>query len=201
MKKNIRVFENGKYIDKEINYIPIRYIIAIILAIFEISSIIAILVLLAMYVPYFYIAIYITVVVIEIKIIASDENPDYKVPWLIAVIALPIIGMMLYFMFSKRKLLKKIINKLAIYNNPIIYDKHNKNLNRLKDQNELLYTQALNNPDDAVLAERLSAVTAEFENLDKMKAVGRVNIAEEGVRTSGHLPLNMLPYLYQQKAA
>ena len=58
MKKNIRVFENGKYIDKEINYIPIRYIISIILAIFEISSIIAILVLLAMYVPYFYIAIY-----------------------------------------------------------------------------------------------------------------------------------------------
>lgn len=144
MKKNIRVFENGRYIDKEINYIPIRYIISIILAIFEISSIIAILVLLAMYVPYFYIAIYITVVVIEIKIIASDENPDYKVPWLIAVIALPIIGMMLYFMFSKRKLPKKIINKLAIYNNPIIYDKHNKNLNRLKDQNELLYTQALN---------------------------------------------------------
>ena len=77
---------------------------------------------------------------IEIKIIASDENPDYKVPWLIAVIALPIIGMMLYFMFSIRKLPKKIINKLAIYNNPIIYDKYNKNLNRLKDQNELLYT-------------------------------------------------------------
>ena len=95
-----------RYIDKEINYIPIRYIISIILAIFEISSIIAILVLLAMYVPYFYIAIYITVIVIEIKIIASDENPDYKVPWLIAVIALPIVGMMLYFMFSKRKHIK-----------------------------------------------------------------------------------------------
>ena len=129
MKKSIRVFENGEYIDKEINYIPIRYIISIFLAIFEIASIIAILVLLAMYVPYFYIAIYITVIVIEIKIIASDENPDYKVPWLIAVIALPIVGMMLYFMFSKRKLPKKIIKKLAIYNQPIKYDKHNDNLN------------------------------------------------------------------------
>lgn len=144
MKKNIRVFENGEYIDKEINYIPVRYIISIFLAILEIVSIIAILFLLAMYVPYFYIAIYITVVVIEIKIIASDENPDYKVPWLIAVIALPIVGMMLYFMFSKRKLPKKIIKKLDIYNKPIDYDNHKDNLLNLKQENELLYTQGLN---------------------------------------------------------
>lgn len=144
MKKNIRVFENGEYIEKEINYIPIRYIISILLAIFEIVSIIAILVLFAMYVPYFYIAIYITVVAIEIKIIASDENPDYKVPWLIAVIALPIVGMMLYFMFSKRKLPKKIIKKLDMYNKPIDCEEHSNNLKMLKQENELLYTQALN---------------------------------------------------------
>ena len=144
MKKNIRVFENGKYIDKEINYIPIRYIISILLAIFEIASIIAILVLLAMYVPYFYVAIYITVIVIEIKIIASDENPDYKVPWLIAVIALPIVGMMLYFMFSKRKLPKKIIKRLDVVNKPLDYENHQNNLNKLKEKDELLYTQALN---------------------------------------------------------
>lgn len=144
MKKSIRVFENGEYVDKVINYIPIRYIISILLAIFEIISIIAILVLLAMYVPYFYIAIYITVIVIEITIIASDENPDYKVPWLVTVIALPIVGMMLYFMFSKRKLPKKIIKKLDIYNKPINYGEHQHNLEMLRNENELLYTQALN---------------------------------------------------------
>ncbi len=74
MKKNIRVFENGEYIEKEINYIPIKYIISILLAIFEIVSIIAILVLLAMYVPYFYIAIYITVVAIEIHNLIIDNE-------------------------------------------------------------------------------------------------------------------------------
>ena len=68
MKKTIRVYENGRYIDKEISVIPIRYIISILLAIVEIAAIIAILVVLAMYVPYFYIAIYITVVGIIIKI-------------------------------------------------------------------------------------------------------------------------------------
>ena len=125
MKKTIRVYENGRYIDKEISVIPIRYIISILLAIVEIAAIIAILVVLAMYVPYFYIAIYITVVGIIIKIISSDENPDYKVPWIVAVIALPIVGMMLYFMFSKRKLPNKIINRLKIINKPIDYKKHN----------------------------------------------------------------------------
>ena len=144
MKKTIRVYENGRYIDKEISVIPMRYIISILLAIVEIAAIIAILVVLAMYVPYFYIAIYITVVGIIIKIISSDENPDYKVPWIVAVIALPIVGMMLYFMFSKRKLPNKIINRLKIINKPIDYKEHNHNLNKLKEENELIYTQALN---------------------------------------------------------
>ena len=132
MKKTIRVYENGRYIDKEISVIPLRYIISILLAIVEIAAIIAILVVLAMYVPYFYIAIYITVVGIIIKIISSDENPDDKVPWIVAVIALPIVGMMLYFMFSKRKLPNKIINRLKIINKPIDYKEHNHNLNKLK---------------------------------------------------------------------
>ena len=144
MKKNIRVYENGKYVDKEINYIPVRYIIAVLMAILEIASIIAILVLLTLYIPYFYIAIYITVIAIEIKIIASDENPDYKIPWMVAVIVLPIVGMMLYFMFSKRKLPKKIIKRLNIINKPLECINHKNNINDLKEKDGLLSTQALN---------------------------------------------------------
>ena len=144
MKKSIKIYENGKYVEREINYIPFRYIISIMMAIFEISAIIAILVLLALFVPYFYILIYITVVVIILKIIASDENPDYKIPWIVAVIALPIVGMMLYFMFSKRKLPNKIIKKLQIIDQQINYQKSDCNFEALKIENELLASQALN---------------------------------------------------------
>ena len=144
MKKTIRVYENGRYIDKEISVIPIRYIISIFLAIIEIAAIIAILVVLAIYVPYFYIAIYMIVVGIIIKIIGSDENPDYKVPWIVAVICIPIVGMMLYFMFAKRKLPNKIIKRLKIINRPIEYEKHDDNLSALKIEDELISTQALN---------------------------------------------------------
>ena len=47
-----------------------------------------------------------------IKIIASDDNPDYKVPWLLFVLILPIAGFMFYFLFYSRKLGKKFIRRL-----------------------------------------------------------------------------------------
>ena len=144
MKKNIKVYDKGKYIDKEINYIPLRYIISVLMAILEIASIIAILVLLTLYIPYFYISIYITVVVLIITIIAKDENPDYKIPWILAIIVLPIIGMMLYFMFSKRKLPDKVIKKLNIIDHPLKCDENNSNFEQLKLENELISSQALN---------------------------------------------------------
>ena len=144
MKKNIRVYDKGKYVDKEINYIPLRYIISVLMAIFEIASIIAILILLTLYIPYFYISIYITVFVLIITIIAKDENPDYKIPWILAVIALPIIGMMLYFMFSKRKLPDKVVKKLNIIDKPLNCEESDLNFEQLKLENELITSQALN---------------------------------------------------------
>lgn len=144
MKKNIKVYDKGKYVDKEINYIPVRYIISILLAIFEIASIIAILVFLTLLIPYFYIAIYITVIVIIIMIIAKDENPDYKIPWILTVIVLPIIGMMLYFIFSKRKLPNKVLKKLNIIDHPLNSNESCENIQKLKSENELICSQALN---------------------------------------------------------
>ena len=47
-----------------------------------------------------------------IRIIASDDNPDYKVPWLLFVLIIPIAGFMLYFMFYSRMLKKKFLKRL-----------------------------------------------------------------------------------------
>ena len=98
---------NNKVVVKEINYIPFRYVWAILLTVLEVLAIIGIVIALCIYVPYFYIAAYATQVGCVIKIISSDDNPDYKVPWLVVVIILPIVGFMLYFIFSSRKLKKR----------------------------------------------------------------------------------------------
>ncbi len=112
MKKKYKVRTGKETIEREFNYIPVRYIIAALITIFEILAIIGTVVACCYYIPYFYVAAFLTQVFCVIKIIASDDNPDYKVPWLLFVLILPIAGFMLYFLFYSRKLKKKFIRRL-----------------------------------------------------------------------------------------
>ena len=112
MKKTYKVNTGKKTIEREYNYIPVRYIVAVLITLFEILAIIGIVIACCYYIPYFYIAAWITEIFCVIKIIASDDNPDYKAPWLLFVLILPIAGFMLYFLFYSRKLQKKFIRRL-----------------------------------------------------------------------------------------
>ena len=112
MKKKYKVRTATKTIEREYNYIPVRYILAVLITLFEILAIIGIVIACCYYIPYFYIAAWITEIFCVINIIASDDNPDYKVPWLLFVLILPIAGFMLYFLFYSRKLQKKFIRRL-----------------------------------------------------------------------------------------
>ena len=38
-----------------------------------------------------------------IHIIACDEAPDNKIPWLLVVLIVPVVGFMLYFLFGDQK--------------------------------------------------------------------------------------------------
>ena len=111
MKKKYKIRTVRKTIEREYNYIPVRYIIAVLLTLFEILAIIGIVIACCYYIPYFYIAAWITEIVCVINIIASDDNPDYKVPWLLFILILPIAGFMLYFLFYSRKLQKKFLRR------------------------------------------------------------------------------------------
>ena len=113
MKKKIRIrYDKHKTKEREINYIPLRYILAVLLAVLETVAVIAVVILCAKYIPYFYLAMWATEVGCVIHIIACDEAPDYKIPWLLLVLIVPVAGFMLYFMFGNRKLQKKYIRRL-----------------------------------------------------------------------------------------
>ena len=112
MKKKYKVRTGKKTIEREYNYIPVRYIIAVLITLFEILAIIGIVIACCYFIPYFYLAAWLTEIFCVIKIIASDDNPDYKVPWLLFVLILPIAGFMLYFLFYSRKLQTKFIRRL-----------------------------------------------------------------------------------------
>ena len=113
MKGTLRYKKEGRTVEREVNYIPVRFILAIVLAVLETAAIVAIVIALSYYVPYFYLAVFATEIACVIKIIASDDNPDYKIPWLLLVLVVPIAGFMLYFLFYDRKLKKKYIKRLA----------------------------------------------------------------------------------------
>jgi len=112
VKRKYKIKQGAKTIEREYNYIPVRYIISAMIALVEILSIIGVTIACCYYIPYFYIAAFITEIFCVIKIIASDDNPDYKVPWLLFILILPIAGFMLYFMFYSRKLQKKFVKRL-----------------------------------------------------------------------------------------
>lgn len=113
MKKKITVTKgNNEKEVKEVTYIPARYIFAIMLTVIETLGVIAIVSLITIYIPYFYIAVVITQLVVAVAIINRNDNPDYKLPWLFFVMLVPIVGFMLYFMFYSRKLNKKQVARL-----------------------------------------------------------------------------------------
>lgn len=112
MKRQYHYYVDGHKVEREYNYIPVRYIIAILLVVLETAIVIGIVFALCYYVPYFYLAVWATEIACVIRIIASDDNPDYKVPWLLFVLILPVAGFMLYFMFYSRKLQRKYIRRL-----------------------------------------------------------------------------------------
>ena len=113
MKRKYKIKTANQTIEREYNYIPVRYILAFFITLFEIVAIIGITAACCYYIPCFYIAAYLTEFFCVIQIIASDDNPDYKVPWLLFVLILPIAGFMLYFLFYSRKLEKKYIRRLG----------------------------------------------------------------------------------------
>ena len=142
MKKSYEYSVGKKKIKREYEYIPVRYILAILITIFEIAAIIGIVAVLCYYVPYFYILAYATQIACVIKIIASNDNPDYKVPWLLFVLILPIAGFMLYMMMYSRTLKRKYVKRLKDLDDRMYHKDDRKNYENLKNENEIAYSQA-----------------------------------------------------------
>ncbi len=143
MKKKIIVNEYNKQVEREINYIPFRYIVAIFLVVIETLAVIAVMTLLTIYIPYFYFAVVATQFGVAIAIINRKDNPDYKLPWLFFVMLIPIIGFMLYFMFYSRKLNKKQIKRLDRLTKQHVEKNDSAELSNIKSENEIIGSQAV----------------------------------------------------------
>lgn len=142
MKKKIIIYDKDGAKEQEVTYIPIRFIIAILLIVLETLGVLALTILCAIYIPYFYLAMYATEIFCVLKIINSQENPDYKIPWLLFVLVVPVAGFMIYIMFYNRKLRKKHIKRIDKINNRKLHRNDTVAFSRLKDEEKEAYLQA-----------------------------------------------------------
>lgn len=139
MKKIITVREGNIIKEKEVNYIPRRFIIAVFLILLETIEIIIVTMLCAAFIPYFYLALYITEVSCILAVINSDDNPDYKIPWLILILTVPVVGFMLYFLFYNRKLSKKYSKRMKCIAKEQIKKDNDTLLDEVKEKDRKAY--------------------------------------------------------------
>lgn len=142
MKKILKYYVNDKLIEKEYLHIPFRFIMAILLAVLEVAAIIGMIVVCCCYIPHFYILAWITEIACVIQIVASDDNPDYKLPWLLLVLLVPIAGFMLYFLFYSRKLKKKFVKRLQNLKEQSYHKEDGKLLAELEGESPVAAAQA-----------------------------------------------------------
>ena len=77
-----------------------------------------------------------------IRIIASDDNPDYKIPWLLFVLILPIAGFMLYFLFYNRTLQKRFVKRLQTLKDRGYKKDDSELIEKLHEENPVAASQA-----------------------------------------------------------
>ena len=142
MKRRYSYFDGKNQQEREYSYIPARYILAVFITLLEVMAVIGIVVALCYWVPYFYLAAWATEIFCVIRIIASDDNPDYKVPWLLFVLIIPIAGFMLYFMFYSRTLQKRFIKRLDALKNQGYQKDDSKLFSALEQENPSVASQA-----------------------------------------------------------
>lgn len=142
MKKLVKYYVKDELVEKEYMYIPFRFIAAILLAVLEVAAILGIVIALCYYIPYFYILAWITEIACVVQVVASDDNPDHKVPWLLLLLVVPIAGFMLYFLFYSRTLKKKYVRRLKNLKDQSYHKDDESLLEELKSESPLAAAQA-----------------------------------------------------------
>lgn len=142
MKKKLRYNVGNEIVEKDVNYIPVRFILAVVLAVLETLAVIAIVMLLCVHVPYFYLLMWATEIACVIRIVASNENPDYKIPWLLVVLVVPVVGLMLYIMFHSRTLKRKYIRRMEHLKNHAYIKDDTAEFDRLRSESATAANQA-----------------------------------------------------------
>ena len=142
MKKKYRHKIKDKELEIEYTYIPLRYILAVLITCAEFLLIIGAILAICYYFKWFFIVTVVIQIACVIKIVSSDDNPDYKAPWLLVVLLLPIAGFTLYFLLYSRQLGRRYRKRFAEISKANYKFNDESTFCKLKEESEIAHAQA-----------------------------------------------------------
>lgn len=124
------------------NKLPFRFIFSITIVFIKCVLIVGLGVLLLIVFPPFRWVEFMFRIVLAVKIIVSADNPDYKLPWLLFLLILPVAGITSYFLFYSKSLNIKYVKNLNYLNGKSYRKSDEKEFIELKKQDAFAYSQA-----------------------------------------------------------
>ncbi len=129
-------------LSKRVKKVPVRLVIAGAITFLEAFLYLSLIIFAHINVKYFSIAVFLVKALCLLSVLSSDDNPDYKVPWLVFIMFFPLIAVLFYQLFYSKKLSKKYLSRIKKIKN-ITYEKDDTDiLESLKSQNEKAYLHA-----------------------------------------------------------
>lgn len=125
-----------------------RLVIVAFLILLQACVIIGVFLKLSNYFIYIHYLFVIISVIIVIYLINKNEEPSFKIPWILLILIFPILGGLLYVMFGNNKMNKKI-ERIAKTISPEVMNSYHQTLHpeekvikKLEQQNKIMYRQS-----------------------------------------------------------
>ncbi len=137
---------------KLIRFIFSRYFLSAMMILFSVAIFFLLIFVAYSYSIYVYLFMLFLSLLTQISIINKETDPEFKIPWMLIVVLIPIFGMLLYFLFYSRRLTRKEARLMKK-----IFDEHERsvkhsaehkgifkdNLDSLKAENQLAVGKVL----------------------------------------------------------
>ncbi len=131
-----------KILNKKRTYLPLRFLMAVSNTALIIIGVISLIIYVCVKMPLLLLTALPLQVYCAFKITATDDNPNYKQPWLILIFLLPFLGATLYFFFYSRKLSKKYTRRLNELKTLYYSTEDGRELKKLRNDAPLYATHA-----------------------------------------------------------
>ncbi len=122
--------------------IPPRHLLGMLIILAEVIGVFTGVLVLAIYFTWVWYIIGAIHILLFLLILSSSDNPDYKIPWIVFILLVPILGPLCYILFYSRKLSKKQTKKLKLLKNTRIPFNQSYHYEKLKEDNPLIYSDA-----------------------------------------------------------